>query len=525
MSLRARGPRELHEDVAFARDLLTRLDSISTDDLSNAARLTAAFLRSSLTAITASVDDIWYSFPVTPYNSIALIWYVQHVFAPFTVATVDDAERFVRLLSDFARIIQVDREILREQAARGIRVPRPALPGVRATLEGVTAGASAVIPAPQRFEGLGTEADAWTSRVRRSLDEDILPAFDALLKTVEAESGAAPEAVGLYQYPGGDEAYRRAVKRHTNLPLDPNEVHQVGLAEVTDLTERMAQVRERLGAPADEATFHAALREDLSLYARTPEEVEQRYWKHIHRFEPHIGRFFSVLPKAPYGVKRLDPAAEPGMTYGYYEMPTPEEPVGHYRYNGSNLDKRPMISAAALMYHELIPGHHFHLARQTENDKLPPLRRQALEFGSFNEGWAEYAASLPEEVGTYEEDPLDRYGRLVHERFTAQRLVVDTGMNALGWPLERAREYMRAMTMESDTQIGTETLRYSTDMPAQALAYRMGFLTFRRLRREAEETLGTKLDIRELHETILGAGALPLDVLQVHVREYIQRSK
>jgi uncharacterized protein (DUF885 family) len=194
------------------------------------------------------------------------------------------------------------------------------------------------------------------------------------------------------------------------------------------------------------------------------------------------------------------------MTYGYYQPPTVVDPVGRYMYNGSDLDKRSMLTAASLIFHELAPGHHFHLARQAENSELPDLRRESAELSGFNEGWAEYAAGLGWELGLYE-DPYDGYGRLVHERFTAQRLVVDTGLAALGWTLDQAREYMRANTTESDTQVATETLRYATDLPGQALAYRLGFLEFHALRERAGR------DLADFHEFILGNGALPFPVI------------
>jgi uncharacterized protein (DUF885 family) len=518
--LRPRGPDEAQEDAGFAGTLLAELDAIDAHALDANGRLTLAFLRGIFEPYTTAVDDLWYTFPVTPYNLYFLFLPLQHVLAPFAVKNTEDAERFLGLLGDFARLLQVDREILREQQARGIRVPLPALPGVQATLEGLRAGLPAAIAGPDRFAALGGPAKTWVERAGHVLRQEILPALDALID--EASGGEAPDTVGLGQYPGGAGAYRRALRQNTTLDVEPEEVHRLGLEQVALLTERMAEVRARAGFTADEAAFHVELRRNPRLYAGDADEVEARYLAHLRRFEPHVGDFFAVLPKAPYGVKRLDPEAEAGMTYGYYEAPMPNQPVGRYRYNASNLDQRSLLSAAALIYHELIPGHHFHLARQAENERLPAIRREALEIGAFNEGWAEYAASLPEEVGAYDQDPLDRYGRLVHERFTAQRLVVDTGLNALGWPLEEARAYMRRTTFESETQIATETLRYSTDMPGQATAYRMGFLTFRRLRAEAEQALGSRFDLRDFHETILREGALPLHVLEEHIRAYVK---
>lgn len=278
----------------------------------------------------------------------------------------------------------------------------------------------------------------------------------------------------------------------------------------------MAEERSALGHRGTEAEFHAELFARPEVWASTPEEVEAKYQRAVTRIEPLLDDYFPVRPRAPYGVRRLDPALEAGMTYGIYEPPTPQQPTGLYRYNGSNLQDRSLLNAAAIIYHELVPGHHFHVARQAENETLPNVRREAIEFGAFNEGWAEYAASLADEMGLYDED-YDRYGWLSHQRFIAQRLVVDTGMNVMGWPLEKGRAYMSRHTLESDLQVATETLRYSTALPAQALGYRLGFLTFHDLRDRAKTVLGPAFDIREFHEAVLGAGALPLAVLEQHL--------
>jgi uncharacterized protein (DUF885 family) len=287
------------------------------------------------------------------------------------------------------------------------------------------------------------------------------------------------------------------------------------------LADEMAKVRAELGVAVDEPTYHAQLTRDPRFVATSPEQVEERYLRHMAALEPRISGWFSTLPRAPYGVERLPAHMEAGMTYGYYQPPMPDVPTGRYMYNGSQLDQRSTLTAATLIFHELAPGHHFHLARQAEDVTLPDVRREAMDIGAFNEGWAEYAAGLGWEMGLYD-DVHDRYGRLVHERFTAQRLVVDTGLNLLGWSLEKAREYMRDNTTESDVQVATETLRYATDLPGQALAYRMGFLELQRLRARAEQRLGDAFDVRDYHEAVLGQGALPFPVLEQHLDRWAQ---
>jgi uncharacterized protein (DUF885 family) len=233
------------------------------------------------------------------------------------------------------------------------------------------------------------------------------------------------------------------------------------------------------------------------------------------RIEPVIDQWFMRRPKAPYGVRRLAPALEPVMTYGFYQRPTPQDPGGYYMFNGSKLEERSMLNAAALSYHELVPGHHFQVALTQENPRLSAFRKNAA-YTAFLEGWGEYASDLAGEMGMYA-DPYDRAGRLSMDLFLSTRLVVDTGMNALGWSRERAMDYMRAHTFESETQIGTESLRYSADMPGQALAYKMGSRTIRALRERMREQLGDRFDVRRFHDAVLMHGSMPLGVLEQHV--------
>lgn len=312
------------------------------------------------------------------------------------------------------------------------------------------------------------------------------------------------------------------MRQYASFDISPEEVHELGLAQVAELTEQMAKLRAEVGFDGDEAAYRRVLEADERFHARGADDVAATYRRHIAAIEPLVGGWFSVLPEAGYEVERLDPELEAGLSYGYYEQPGPTNPAGRYRYNGSGLDTRSQIDAATLIYHELVPGHHFHLARQEEDAGLHPVRGVFAPelLGAYTEGWAEYAASLGTEMGLYT-DPWDRYGHYVHQRFTAQRLVVDTGLNALGWSLEEAARYMASTTMESPGQIRTETLRYSTDMPGQALGYRLGFLKFWELRSRAAEALGPAFDVRDFHEIVLGAGALPLTAVAENVASFV----
>jgi uncharacterized protein (DUF885 family) len=278
----------------------------------------------------------------------------------------------------------------------------------------------------------------------------------------------------------------------------------------------MLAVRSALGFTGTESEFHRRIADEPHLHARTPADVEARYRKHLDRLAPLLPRWFATLPRAPYDVARLDPALEAGMTFGYYEQPTAARRVGRYRYNGSDLSHRSLLGAASLIYHELAPGHHFHLARQAEDESLPDLRREVVEFGAFNEGWAEYAAGLGWEMGLYD-DQWDAYGRLAQERFTAARLVVDTGLNLKAMTFEQAREFLRNNSTESDVQISSDLLRYSSDLPGQALTYRAGYVEFSALRARAETHAGAGFDVRAFHDAVLDGGALPFSALRRRV--------
>ena len=507
--LRSNTLEELERDArdygliaAEARTLEARL-------LSKRDRLTRGFLVHAADEAASAVQRWWEQFPITPYASSGLWLYLQQIFSAFEFENPADGERYLSLLADLARSLRATADRLGRQAERGWRIPRPALPGSRLTLERIRDYAAAALK-PDTSRTAALPAD-FAGRVATRVGE-IARAFDELLATVGADyEQAADESVGLCHFRGGEAAYRRAIHNELTLDVDPEWLHATGLTEVGRITAAMADLRAKQGWEGDEGAFHQALRTAPRALAKSAEDIERTYLGHLARMRARLPDYFSVLPKADFGVARLAPELEAGMSYGYYQPPMAAGGPGLYHYNGSGLDTRMQLNAAALIFHELAPGHHFHLARQAENTALPAIRREAVGLTVFNEGWAEYASSLGLEMGLYEE-PYDHYGRLIHERFIAQRLVVDTGLNAFGWSLQRARDYMKSQTLESDVQIASETLRYSTDLPAQALAYDFGFNQFWKLRREAQRE--PQFDIRRFHEAILAEGALPFPLLE-----------
>jgi uncharacterized protein (DUF885 family) len=500
--IRFRTPQTLADDASFAREILAELRT--TEAESEDDRLTAGFLEHTLRGTVSTADNELLGFDVTPYMGG---WMMSRtVTSAFAGGAGADAH--LSLAADFRDSVRETHDRLRRQRDAGILVPKAAIAGCRAALEGAKDPALRTIPA---LAPAGAD-DA-------PLVAEIGTAFDALIGFLDDDYEAeAPDQLGLGQYPGGTDYYRALVREHTASDLPPEELHEIGLTQVTELADRMAEARAAMGFTGTENEFHEQLRSDSRLRAKEPADVDRLFLRHMARLQPLLSDYFAVLPEAPYGVRRLPPDKEAGMTYGYYAPPTPIEPTGYYYWNGARLETKSLLTYASLIFHELAPGHHFHLARQRENEDLPKVRREG-HLGAFNEGWAEYASGLAWEMGLYD-DPLDAYGKLVHERFTAQRLVVDTGLNLLGWSLHEAAAYMKANSTESDAQVATELVRYATDMPAQALSYRAGHLELVRIRRCAETAMGDRFDIKQFHEQILGPGALPFPVVDQHVQRW-----
>ena len=517
-------------NAAFARDLLERLAGVDEQAIEHEDWLSLELLRWNLGMLVEAPEHYWADFNVTPYAGGGFVLNILHqVLGAVPVQTDDDRTHYLHLLGEYAETIGQLADKVAGQKERGIHLPKAQVPAVVGMFEGYRGRAEELfVPAADRVgagDG-GDGADDFLAQAREAVETGIAPQYARLIAELGDDYlAAAPEQVGLSTVPGGRELYVHRVRMHTTTDLTPEEIHQLGLDEVARIEAELAALRDEIGfeATSEETAMEEFLdqvRADPRFIAASPEEVEERYMGYIEKIEPHIADYFDVLPEAPYGVRRLDPTSEATMTFGVYQLPTAANPRGEYRYNGSDLENRSLFSAQGLIYHELIPGHHFQLALANEREDLPRFRRETIGYGAFTEGWAEYAANLGKEMGLYE-DPYDLYGRLVMEMFISCRLVLDTGMNYFGWDLERAREYMSARVVYSDVEVATELLRYSADIHGQALAYRIGNLEIARLRQKAEGALGERFDIKAFHAAVIGSGAMPMVVLEEHIDWWI----
>lgn len=454
-------------------------------------------------------------FAWTAYNGGMIVNGVAQYARAFGFETASDADRYLAFVSDVAAMIDQLDARTKGQAERGIYMPQVQLDQAVPLLGGFKANlmASLAVKA-ERFANI--EAPHFPRELEHRLEHLIGPAMDGATATLNDEyRRRAPVDVGLSQYPGGREVYETLVRLHTTLDLSAGEVHRMGLERTTGIRAAMADIRREVGFAGDDRAYLETLMNDAAWRAETEGDVARFFQRYIDRLTLKYNDYFDFQSPNPYGVAPLPAALEAAMTFGYYDMPRKGKPSGDYVFNGANLIKTQLSNVAALNYHELVPGHHLHLTVQQSNDAVHPLHNDAF-FNAFNEGWAEYAATLAGEAGMYRE-PAERFGRLVNEAFLTCRLVVDTGMNAFGWSLEQARDYMREHGFFPETEIRSETIRYSCDLPGQALAYKTGDAEIMRLREKMRARLGERFDIKDFHRAMLHPGGMPLPVLEWHL--------
>jgi uncharacterized protein (DUF885 family) len=330
---------------------------------------------------------------------------------------------------------------------------------------------------------------------------------------------AARDSVGLLAMPGGPELYRHLVAANTTTSLSPEEIHQIGLAEVARISRGMDAVKARVGFAGDRAAFFQYLRSDPQFRFASREAMGDTFRATGRRVDAVVGRLFGTIPRAPLDIRAVPPHREKTDAAGSYQQGTPDgSRPGIFYYNAYDLPARRTYGVETLYLHEAVPGHHFQISLAQENAALPAFQR----FGgntAFIEGWALYAESLGPELGMFT-DPWQLQGRYEDEMLRAMRLVVDTGIHAKGWGRDQAIDYMLANSSMSRTDATAEVERYIA-IPGQALAYKIGQLTITRLRREAEQALGPRFDIKAFHAQVLMSGALPLAVLETKIRGWV----
>ncbi len=453
----------------------------------------------------------------------------------FAMATLADQYAFDRVeqYDEYVAKLQSFREhtaqriaAMRAGLASGRTLPRDLLAGYEQTI------APHVVDDPERSElarpfsripAALPEADR--ERLRRdglaAIRDSVVPGFRDFLEFMRGEYiPRARTTLGVTALPDGAAFYRHRIRMHTSLELTPEEVHQTGLREVARLREAMQAAARRAGFAGTFPEFVDHLRSEPRFYAGTSDEYLRAVALWAKRMDGALPRLFAPLPRTPYGIRAMSPRTAPRMSAGYYDHGEADGSKGGYvNINTSDLPARPLYVAPVLAFHEGAPGHHLQIMLARENEGLSEFRRK-LGITAFTEGWALYAEQLGADAGL-EEDPYEEFGRLTYEIWRAVRLVVDSGVHALGWSRQQAIAYMAENTGFKPGPATAEVDRHITEA-GQGLAYTPGMLKIRELRKKAEQRLGRSFDLRQFHDAVLRNGALPLDLMEREVEAWLE---
>ncbi|MBF2053138.1 MAG: DUF885 domain-containing protein [Candidatus Sericytochromatia bacterium] len=435
-------------------------------------------------------------------------------------------EQYFSRLRSFEKQVEDTLANLREGLQRGLTLPRSVVLQSLAQMQELASSPldqmplflpvlehEAALPADlrQRVEELASKI----------ISERVQPAYARLHAFVQQDYlPACREDGGLCALSNGEALYAYWIRRHTHTDLSAETIHALGQQEVERLLQALQTLTSRLNLPADLPALQQHLRSCPDYYYTEPEAMLQDYQQMLDQAQAVLGQCFETLPESPCVLKAIEAwrAAAAPQAY-YYPPPQALSRPGIFYVNTSMLSERPRFSMMALTLHEAVPGHHLQLARALELKGLPGFRYH-LESTSFVEGWALYAEALGEELGLYQ-DPLQKLGALAFELWRACRLVVDTGLHALGWSRAQAVQYFRAHTLQSEADIQSEIDRYIV-LPGQALAYKVGELRLRELRQQAEARLGEAFELKAFHEVLLSAGSLPLDEISRRVAHWLE---
>jgi len=451
--------------------------------------------------------------------------FIADVLPQIPARTLEDYEALLDYLRGVPEILKQTRIRLEAGLEHGITPPRVTLGDVAGQFAAMTASDPTDSVLLKAFESLPETIPAETAERLRAeatkiVADEVIPAYRELARYWnETYLPATRESIAIGALPDGQAWYAHNVKAMTTTDLTPQEIHDIGLKEVARIRTEMEAVIEQSGFEGTFQEFLEFLRTDDRFFFDTPEELLTTYRDIAKRIDPELIKQFGKLPRLPYGVTPVPAFMEQSQTTAYYQPGSLDAGrPGYFTANTYDLESRPSWEMEALTLHEAVPGHHLQIALAQELEDVPEFRKN-MGTTAFVEGWALYAESLGEDMGFYQ-DPYSKFGQLTYEMWRAIRLVVDTGIHSLGWTRQQAIDLFTENTGKALHDIEVEVDRYIV-WPGQALAYKIGELKIKELRARAEKALGDRFDVRRFHDAVLENGAVPLDVLEAHVDEWI----
>ncbi|MGO3299423.1 MAG: DUF885 domain-containing protein [Pseudoalteromonas sp.] len=506
-------------------DLLAQLDAVDKDKLSEQNRINLTIIRAQ---VQNSVDEYVFNTHYMPLTSE----YGFHSSLSFMINSPDykkpaDYQVYLARLQQVPRFFTQNINWMKKGIEVGLTQPKAVLVGYQDSISAYIVDdvtkSEFYKPFLNNTAGLSeSEFKDLQQQAKQTIRDKVLPAYKGYLSFFnEQYQPAARSDIGISSTPNGKAFYANRAKYYTTTDMTPKEIHELGLKEVARIRAEMDEVIKEVDFDGTFAEFVNFLRTDPQFYAKTPEELLKEAAYIAKKMDAQLPKLFHTLPRMPYGVAPVPESIAPKYTTGRYIGSNRDDQASYYWVNTYALDKRPLYVLEALTLHEAVPGHHLQISLNAELDYLPSYRRDAY-LSAFGEGWGLYSEYLGLEAGFYQ-DPYSNFGRLTYEMWRAARLVVDTGMHMYGWSRERAMKFMSENTALSLHNVKTETDRYIS-WPAQALSYKIGELTIKRLREETEQALGQDFDIREFHHQILRHGSVPLSVLEEQINLYIQKA-
>jgi uncharacterized protein (DUF885 family) len=490
--------------AAHLQDLLKQLTAIPVAQLSPAEKVNAAVFR---TILENAISDAHFRLWEMPFNSDSNFWTYLDA-KPLQDAA--EYRRYIARMRDVPRFFDEEMVNMRAGLTRGFSVPRATLEGRDASIAAFLADDVTKSPFYKAFEKMpatipAAEQQALRAEGQAAIRDAVQPAYRKLLDFYRNDYlPRTRTTVSARDLPDGDAFYRAQIREYTTTDLSPEEIHQIGLKQVAGIEAEMQQTMRDSGFKGSFADFLKFLKTDPQFIAKTPDELMGVSSYVAKRTDNVIGNYFGKLPRRRFGIIPVPDALAPFYTSG-------RGGLENCMMNTYNLPVRPLYNIPALTLHECEPGHSFQAALSEEQKALPRFR-QNLYFSGYGEGWGLYCEWLGNEMGIYR-TPYEKFGQQSYAMWRAARLVIDTGVHRYGWSRSQAIDYLASHTALSQHEVETEVDRYIS-WPGQALSYKLGELTIRRLRAEAETRLGPKFDIRGFHDTFLDMGAVPLNVLE-----------
>lgn len=511
----------------FYRTILQRLQQIKRSDLERNQQISFDLFKSQIEDFVSDLEFRSYLIPLNADTG----FHTEFASLPRMVplATTKDYENYIARLLAFPRYVQQNMDLMREGLRTGMTLPAVVLEGFEVTVSShiVDDPAKSIFYRPfASFPNSVPESDRQRLKVAgaQAVREGVVSGYRSFLQFMQNEYvPKTRRTLGASEFPNGRKYYEYLVRHFTTLNRTPEEIHQIGLQEVKRIRAEMDDIIRVLKFEGDFASFLRFLRSDPRFYVKTPEQLLKEASFIAKQMDGKLPSLFNTLPRLPYGVEPVPDHIAPKYTAGRYVNPAKgsTEP-GYYWVNTYALEIRPLYTLEALTLHEAVPGHHLQTALASEMEGLPEFRKFTY-LSAFGEGWGLYSEWLGLEAGFYK-DSYSNFGRLTYEMWRACRLVVDTGIHAMGWSREKAMNYLADHTALPLHEVKTETDRYIS-WPGQALAYKIGELKIRELRQKAESALGQHFDVREFHDAVLRNGSVTLPILEREIDDYINATK